>query len=924
MFKALKIENSLTIKNLKLKILLFIFISLIFNLNSVPASASTFANAYVRLDSQQASVPLSGTVCAQASSAGAGIENSVIVTFPSDFTVSQTASNWTTSATNLPSGSTAWPVIGSPATSISGQSVTFSSSDLTLNTLYCFNFTGASSTTGALGDNKTGTITTKDNLNSTIDSTTYAISIVNSNQIGVTASIDPHVSDLPITFQSLTAGTQFQENTTISYQITYGSTGVSPIPLTIQAQWSQGTIQGSPAPSVDILNYVVGSATNAYNSTSPVIDTVNRTITWTITSIPGNTTNKTVNFSLKINSSYTGANLVSFTVSARSTSGTTTAPDVTVTKNYQYSAVSSATPTPTSAASATTTPTPTPTPSALAFKDISISSISQNNAKIAVSTNNKATFTLNYGTSINSLSQSVKTLISETDTVITLSGLETNTDYYFKITAKDANGITATSDIFIFKTANISEAPLVNLQSIVAVSNNVILLNPQAQITTGQISPKYIVVIPSSTVFEIHFALEKRVLVKSIQAIIKNKNVLGVNTFEQPEANSNFVQLAETQPGIYTGRLLSQPDPGNYELYVKVIDYNGNIALQKIADIRVVNKFKILEKGTKNPVEGARVLLYLYNPSAKIYEVISPQILPIDNPSLSNHDGTVNVVLPPGKYKAEVSAIVYNSSSSEFEINLNYGDYPTIYLEKQPFNILNTINYYTNTFSDTINASQDYVRARAESNRLFDLITVGALLVFVISTLFAFSAKTHIPVFYLPLFLIYKTNLLLKKNKSYVFLGKVVEDTTKNPVSKAIVSLIDSGNNTIATLKTNKLGEFYYPNVNLGDYKISVTKNGFKSSQLLAYKEENKIMPLTILIKKDESVLEKQIDIFLIYVIDFVGLLFGFMLAIGMIIEIFFVFTFGFLRIAPFMAITVLNLLLFFLFLYRPRNLESA
>lgn len=145
----------------------------------------------------------------------------------------------------------------------------------------------------------------------------------------------------------------------------------------------------------------------------------------------------------------------------------------------------------------------------------------------------------------------------------------------------------------------------------------------------------------------------------------------------------------------------------------------------------------------------------------------------------------------------------------------------------------------------------------------------------------------------------------------------------KKPVSRAIVSLIDAGNNTIATLKTNKLGEFYYPNVNLGDYKISVTKKGFKSSQLLTYKEETKMMPLTILIKKDGSELEKQIDIFLIYMVDFVGLLFEFMLLIGIIVEIFFIYTFGFLRIAPFMTISIANLLLLFLFLYRPRNLET-
>jgi len=915
MFKALKIKNSL-------KIVLALLISLIFNLNPVPAGASSFASTYVRLGSQTSNSALSGTVCAQPSSAGAGTENKIVVTFPTDFTISSTASNWTTSTTNLPSGSTAWPGIGSPATSVSGQSVTFSSSDLTLNTLYCFNFTGTSSTTGALGDNKTGTITTKNASNSTIDSTTYAVSIVNNNQISVTASIDPQVSNLPITIESTTTGTTFPQDSTLNYKITYGNNATTSIPLTIQAEWTQGTISGNPSPSVDISDYVIGSATNAYSSTPAVIDTVNRTITWTISSIPGSTTGQTVTFSLKTNSSYTGTSLVSFSVLARATSGSTTTPDVTVTKNYQYSGIS-ATPTPTSApstATATPTPTPTPTPAALSFSEISIRSLSQSEAQVFVETNNKSTFAINYGTSLNDLSTKIKTASFKIQALITLPDLEANTDYYFKITATDENGNSKTSDIFTFKTALTSDLLKANADTLVVVSNNNILLNPSGRLEKGTQS-KNIIVIPVSTVFTVKFSLAKNVPLKVAQLIVRNKNVLGFSTIDKADASSDYVNLVEVESGVYVGKLKSVPTPGAYEIYVRLIDFNGNITEQKISDLIVTRKFTILEKDTGKPIENARVLLYLYNRTTKVYELISPQSLSIENPSFSNPDGTIDLVLILGKYKAEISALNYERKTIVFEINQERG-YPLVELKKQPFNVLNTVNYYSNTFFDAVSASEQYIKARADSSRLFDLITVGSLFIFVITTLFAFSAKTHIPVLYLPLFLIYKTNLLLKKNKSYVFLGKVVEDTTKNPVSRAIVSLIDSGNNTIATLKTNKLGEFYYPNVNLGDYKISVTKKGFKSNQLLTYKEENKIMPLTILIKKDETALGKKIDIFLIYAIDFAGLFFEFMLAIGIITEIFLMSTFGFLRIAPFMAITVLNLLLLFLFLYKPRNLE--
>ena len=916
-----------------LALVLLLFSATFFIYKPAPGFASSFASAYVRLNSQQASVPLSGTICAQASSAGAGIENSVTVTFPSDFTISQTASDWTTSVTNLPSGSATWPVIGSPATSISGQSVTFSSSDLTLNTLYCFNFTGASSTTGAVGDNKTGTITTKDNLNSTIDLATYAVSIVDNNQISVTATIDPHVSDLPIALQSLTAGTQFPENTTISYQITYGSTSVGPIPLTIQAQWSQGTVQGSPTPSVDILNYVVGSANNAYNSTAPVIDTVNRTITWTITSFPGNTTNKTVNFSLKTNSSYTGSNNVSFDISAQAISGSTVTPDQTITQNYLYSASSTPTSTSTSTSSsptpaATTTPTtPTvPTPINLSFSDISIHSVSQSNASIAVTTNHKAMLTISYGTSLNSLLHTIKTLTSQTQNIISLPNLLPNTTYYFKITAKDANGITVTSDIFTFTTAIVSTTPEVNQQTLTVTSSKNILINPAISSALNELQ-KNIIVIPQQSIFEIQFALNKPTLIKSIQAIIRNKNVLGFSTIaSQADAASNYVNLVETQPGVYTGKIAADYAPGLFEIYVRIVDFNGNISEQKIADLRITTKFRMFKKGTTNvPVENARVLLFLYNEESRIYAEISPEVLTIQNPIYSLPDGSLDLVLPYGKYKAEISGIGFYPETVEFEINPNFGGYPTVYLTQQPFNIVNTIKYYGTTFLDAITASEASTRFYANSNRLFDLLALSGMILFIFSAFVSFSARTHIPLFYIPYFFIYKLKIIFLKNKTSLIFGNIISNENKEKVSKANVYLIDAATNTVIShTKTNKLGEFYFNKGQTEIYKIMVMKKGFVSSPFYEYtKETINAMPIMISIKKDIARIATMKEILFIYIEDIFGVMLESLLIMAMILEIYFIFTFGFLKIAPFLFLSAANIILLLLFLYKPRKLSA-
>lgn len=152
-----------------------------------PAKAGNFEQVYIRLDRLKASTTTGGTVCAQADTAST--EADVQVVFPTGFTVNTTASNWTVTTTNLPSGATAWPSIGT-ASAVSGQTVTFPSGDLVVSTLYCFNFSGTSTlTTSTAGNDKTGTVTTRTSGPATIDSSGYALSIVSDDQIVVSATV---------------------------------------------------------------------------------------------------------------------------------------------------------------------------------------------------------------------------------------------------------------------------------------------------------------------------------------------------------------------------------------------------------------------------------------------------------------------------------------------------------------------------------------------------------------------------------------------------------------------------------------------------------------------------------------------------------------------------------------------------------------
>lgn len=155
---------------------------------------ASVTEAWVRFDRLATGSGVSGTACME-TTGGAGTETGVIIDFPTDWTISGTPANWTVTTTNLPTSSdnttaaTAWPGIGT-ATAVTGVSVRFPSTDLSDDTFYCFNFAGASSTVGAAGNDKTGTLKTEGG-SPFVEEVQWATSVVASgaDQITVTASV---------------------------------------------------------------------------------------------------------------------------------------------------------------------------------------------------------------------------------------------------------------------------------------------------------------------------------------------------------------------------------------------------------------------------------------------------------------------------------------------------------------------------------------------------------------------------------------------------------------------------------------------------------------------------------------------------------------------------------------------------------------
>lgn len=184
------------------------------------AKAAPLTSTFVRFDRMKVSTATTGTVCA--TPATTATEATVNVEFPAGYTLGAFGT-FTVNTTNTawPSGGTAWVGIGT-ATAVNSQVVTFPSGELTVGTLYCFNWANPAAVTvkaGATNSNQ-GSITTRTVAPADIDTGAFTTASITDDQIVVTATV-------PQLFSFALSG-----NTDNIGNITSGSVATSPTPRT--------------------------------------------------------------------------------------------------------------------------------------------------------------------------------------------------------------------------------------------------------------------------------------------------------------------------------------------------------------------------------------------------------------------------------------------------------------------------------------------------------------------------------------------------------------------------------------------------------------------------------------------------------------------------------------------------------------------
>jgi len=254
------------------------------NLFGRPAEAANFSNVSMRHSRMAISIAANGTdpILVIVRSPTTANELSVGISFATGYTVNATPANITVSTASLPAtyhgqAVTALPGIGSAATAVSGQNVTFAATNLTVATTYGFYITGGITNPATTGQ-KVSRIST--HTDGTPDFTSYTDAIDNSrvatwivsdnggatdsDQIVVTARVAPTYT-LALSAQAITLDTAIGS---VEYPLGPQNAGVSPVTATVTTNANNGHIMWMKANSASGLTSATTGTSIAFSGTA--------------------------------------------------------------------------------------------------------------------------------------------------------------------------------------------------------------------------------------------------------------------------------------------------------------------------------------------------------------------------------------------------------------------------------------------------------------------------------------------------------------------------------------------------------------------------------------------------------------------------------------------------------------------------------
>ena len=734
----------------------------------------------------------------------------------------------------------------------------------------------------------------------------HPTAFADTRNMAVSAFIGPQTNAYQFSLAQQDGGPNVSNGKYYAYTLTYGAKQSAFVATsnTITFDWSKALATNGQ----NMFDYVYGSASDGYGGAKPIIDITHKTITWNIPNLPPGTTDQKLVF-LMFTNSYKSSSLFPLYLTATMTNQYVTISDpLTVYYNYQTPPPG---PTATPGPQPTATPTPPPPPPPL--YSVTIPGISDNNASVNITTAYPSKLSISYGTSETNLYRTISSNDYTYQNSITLSDLVPDTTYYFTFTITSKWGYSTTSELYTFHTAKKSSVPNVENNVIVFTANgNVYFSNTQEQDTNTHPS----VILTENGTYQISYAITNATQVKSIEAIILNK-ILGANALATIQLPSILIlPMQEEKPNLFVIDI-NALTTGLYEVYVRVTDKNGNMVQKKISDLKIMPRFTVYAADTNQPLQDARVFLYAFDSLTRRFLPLNQQYLGNPNPGYTNAAGQLTITLPAGRYRVEESAFLYNKITTDFTIGSGANqDFPIVYLKRDPLNIASLMAFVKDYLGDTWNKMLTTLLGYSASIRLFNLFAVGILGSFVIINFLLFTLRAQIKAHHLPVFFLFHVDQMMHRHTQKYIYG-VITDEAHNPVSQVQIEIEDRDTKRIVmTIYTNKTGRFYCRNMFAGEINLILSKQGYEITAIPLNALSLPDTGLQLSLKRGTKHYHSTDIHIKETLLMSLGVLFETSLVITLFLEFLFFSLYGFGRTAPYLALSILNILLWLFYIH--------
>ena len=574
--------------------------------------------------------------------------------------------------------------------------------------------------------------------------------------LDVTATVQPQPSDVTISINANRfEGSEIALSEIVTFTISYQVSPYSGFPLVVVGSWEQGLIEGTGT-YVDAYDYVLGSASNAHDGTSPVIDLLNNTITWTMPSVSYDPTPYEVSFQLQAKDSFLTTNRIITYTNADATYGSASAPQEdyllyidplvsstptptdgpTETPTNTPTETPTETPTNTPTETPTNTPTNTPTPIIIGGEG----SIIPTPSPTPVPTNTPTPGPTNTPTPgptstptpiVTSIPVIVPDLrfeqvrIDDVGAEKVLVSATTNIDSHLEVNYGLCSGDSFDQQMQSSETTRYHEIEFENLipdtmYCFQMTASNVLL----GQEVTGDIftfrtaredigvrihstatlwqnirlnsrSVKNLGV-PRDVPIVITLDMDNAEQLSLLEGEFVNRSVLGLTTSYAP--NVQKVDFIEIAPGVFSAEIMTPYRIDQYYFSLKIKNELGGFTKRVLPySYQVADPIKIIDQDGR-PIENAHLKIERFEESRKKFVVLndafpqSPLAKSFFQPYYADEKGYVFVALPIGNYRITATAIGYEQITQEFYLGDDFMKFPEISLRSH-FSFATTIEY---------------------------------------------------------------------------------------------------------------------------------------------------------------------------------------------------------------------------------------